>query len=209
MKIVDTEPVPASRLISRAIVVAALAFAIVAIVFAVSRRNSADDVSFHVAKLRGAVVEMGELASWDYHDEAYGVRLRATLCFEPNARTVESYPVQFQIAHYVLSDPPARSWGEPFRTVADSANWIVPFGETIETCGEVVLEDILPDDDYKGLESDLGLMTVPAAARAEFKLRRQCYGVELRVEARFESKPAFVKYANGRAVIRCGLLGPE
>jgi hypothetical protein len=205
---VDTEPVPTSRLMSRAIVLVALVLAIVAIGFAVSHHTSADNLSFRVAKLRGRVVEMGELASWDFHDKAYGVRLRATLCFQPNARTVESYPLEFQIAHYALPDSLSKSWGEPFRTVADSANWIVPFEETIDKCGDVVLEDILPDEDYKGVESDLGLMTVPAAVRVENNLR-QCYGVELRVKARFESKPPVVRHASGRVIVQCGSFGPK
>jgi hypothetical protein len=193
---------------SKAIVLVALVFAIVAIGFAVSHRTSADNLSFRVAKLRGTVLEMGELASWDFHDKAYGVRLRATISFQPNARTVESYPLEFQIAHYALPDSPSKSWGEPFRTVADSANWIVPFGETIDKCGDVVLEDILPDEDYKGVESDLGLMTVPAAVRVENNLR-QCYGVELRVKARFESKPPVVRHASGRVIVQCGSFGPK
>ena len=193
---------------SRAIVLVAFVILVVAIGFAVSRRTSADNLSFRVANLRATVVEMGELASWDFHDKAYGVRLRAILCFQPSARTVESYPLEFEIAHYALPDPPAKSWGEPFRTVADSANWIVPFGETIDRCGVVVLEDILPDTDYKGVESDLGIMTVPAAVRAENKLS-QCYGVELSVKARFESKPPVVRHASGRAIVQCGSFGPK
>jgi hypothetical protein len=194
--------------LSRAIVLVAVATLIVAVGFAASHRTSADNRSFRVAQLRAAVVEMGKLASWDYHDKALGVRLRATLCFQPSAGTVETYPLEFRIAHHALSDPPPRSWGEPFRTAADSANWIVPFGETIDECGEVVLEDILPDEDYKGVESDLGIMTVPAAVRAENNLS-QCYGVELRVEARFESKPPVVRHATGRTVVQCGSFGPR
>jgi hypothetical protein len=201
----DTEPMPPSRFVSTTLVLAALASLIVGVGFAILHRTSTDNRSFRVAKLRGTVAEMGELASRAYHDKAYGVRLRAILCFEPSARTVESYPLEFQIAHYALSDPPSNSWGEPFRTVADSANWIVSFGETIDKCGEVVLEDVLPDSDYKGVESDLGIMTVPAAIRSENDLG-QCYGVELRVRARFESQPCVMRHASGRAIVRCGSL---
>lgn len=208
VRIVDTEPVPASRLISRGIVLAAFGVVAVALGFAAFDRASTENVSFRVAQLRAAVVEMGELSSWDFHDKAYGVRLRATICFQPNARTVESYPLEFQIAHYALPDPPSKAWGEPFRTVADSANWIVPFGETIGKCGDVVLEDILPDTDYKGVESDLGVMTVPAAVRAENNLS-QCYGVELRVKAQFLSKPPVVRHASGRVSVQCGSFGPK
>jgi hypothetical protein len=202
-----TEPVPTSRFLSRAVVLIAVAVAVIAVTFAVADRSAAEDVSFRVSKLRGSVLEIGELASWDFHGPAYGVRVRATICFAPDARTVEAYPLEFHIAHYVLSDPPASSWEEPFRTVADSANWIVPFGETIDKCGAVVLEDILPDNDYKGLESDLGLMTVPAEIRDENHLR-QCYGVELRVKARFLTSPSVVREATGRAVVQCGSFGP-
>jgi hypothetical protein len=173
----------------------------------VLQRALADDLSFRVAMLRGSVVEMGELSSSDYHGTAIGVRLGATVCFRPSARIVDGYPLAFVIAHYALPDPPSKAWGEPFRTVADSANWIVTFGETIDKCGEVVLEDLLPDTDYKGVESDLGILNVPADIRAENDLG-QCYGVELRVTASFESKPPVVRRAHGRAVVTCSSLDP-
>jgi len=185
-------------------VVVALGVAVVATGFAVSRDTSVPPGSFRIAKLRAAVVEMGELASWDYHDKAYGVRLRATVCFEPDAMAVESYPLEFQIAHYALSESQPASWGRPFRTVADDAHWIVPFGETIDECGEVVLEDILPDNDYKGLESELGIMSAPPEYATG-----HCYGVALRIKALFETKRPVVRYANGRAIVRCGSFHPK
>jgi len=149
--------------------------------------TTAESVSFRVAKLRGAVVEMGTLSSWDFRDKAYGVRLRATLCFEPRARSVESYPLEFQIAHYSLEGSQASAWGEPFRTVEDSANWIVPFGEVgfRNGCRDVVVEDIL----------------VPPSSRSTTDA--------LRVTVVFETKPPVERQASGRTVVKCGSFGPS
>lgn len=125
--------------------------------FTAFERIPSENVSFRMAKLRGTFVRVGQLSSRDYGDPVYGVRLRATLCFEPDARAVESYPLEFQVSHYALRSQ-ASSWGEPFRTVTDDANWIVPFGELgfDNGCQDVVVEDVLPDEDYKGVEGDLG-----------------------------------------------------
>lgn len=193
-------------MLHRTIVLVAFAVMVVATGFAVSRDTSVPPGSFRVAKLRAAVVEMGELASWDYHDTAYGVRLRATVCFEPDAIALESYPLEFQISHYALSESEPESWGRPFRTVADDAHWIVPFGETIgeDGCRDVVVEDLLPDEDYKGLESELGIMSAPPRYA-----RGSCYGVALRIKVSFLANRPVVKDANARAIVRCGSFHPK
>lgn len=200
VRLLDLEP---SRLVSRTIVLVALIVAVVATGFAVSHGTSVPPGSFRIAKLRGAVVEMGELAAWDYHDKAYGVRLRATVCFEPDA-SVESYPLEFQITHFAFSESQPESWGLPFRTVADDAHWIVPFGESIRKCGEVVVEDVLPDNDYKGLESELGILSAPP----EYA-KGHCYGVALRIKALFLAKRPVVRHAVGRAIVQCGSFHPK
>jgi len=204
VRLLGLEPSPTSRLVSRTIVVVALVVAVVATGFAVSRDTSVPPGSFRISKLRAAVVEMGELASWDYHDKAYGVRLRATVCFEPDAMAVESYPLEFQITHFAFSELQPESWGLPFRTVADDAHWIVPFGESIRKCGEVVVEDVLPDNDYKGLESELGILSAPP----EYA-KGHCYGVALRIKALFLAKRPVVRHADGRAIVQCGTFHPK
>lgn len=150
---------------------------------------------------------MGELSSHDFHDKAYGVRLRATICFEPSAQEIDAYPLEFQIAHYALSDPPTSVWGEPFRTVSDTANWIVSFGETFDRCGTWISEDVLPDTDYKGMESDLGILNIPERLRVKLGMS-QCYGVSLTVKAVYESSPPVVRDAHGRAIVTCRSLLP-
>ena len=200
---IELEP---SRLVSRTIVLAALTVALVATGFALSNGTSVPPGSIRIAKLRAAVVEMGELASYDYYDKAYGVRVRATVCFEPDARAVESYPLEYQITHFAFSQSQPESWGPPFRTVADDVNWLVPFGEAgfEDGCSEVVVEDVLPDNDYKGLESELGILSAPP----EYA-NGQCYGVALRIKVLFLTNRRVVRHADGRTIVRCGSFHPK
>jgi len=151
LRLADVKPSTTSRHGVLAIVLLAVALVVLAVVEAGSHRTSVGIGSMRIAKLRAGVVEMGTLSSWDYHDTAYGVRVRATVCFDGSLGE-EVYPVEFRIAHFALSESKPRSWGKPFRTVADDAHWLVPFGETAtrkdgRSCSEVVLEDILPDED--------------------------------------------------------------
>jgi hypothetical protein len=43
----------------------------------------------------------------------------------------------------------------------------------------------------------------------EGALSDRCDGVELRVKARFESKPPVVRNPSGRAIVQCGSFGPK
>jgi len=195
-----------SRLVSRAIVLAAFIFAIVATGLAVFHETFVPPGSIRIAKVRAAVVEMGELASYDFHDKVYGVRVRATVCFEPDARTVESYPIEFRITHFAFSESEPEFWGLPFRTVADNVQWLVPFGEAgfEDGCRDVVVEDVLPDSDYKGLESELGVLSAPPE-----DAKNHCYGVALRIKVLFLATRSVVRHTDGRALVQCGSFHPD
>ena len=185
---------------------AALIFAIVATGFAVSHGTSVQPGAIRIAKLRAAVVKMGELSSYDYYDRAHGVRVRATVCFEPDAMTVDSYPLEFEITHFAFFESQPESWGLPFRTVADNVQWLVPFGEAgfEDGCSEVVVEDVLPDSDYRGLESELGVLSAPP----EYA-KGHCYGIALRVKVLFLTDESVVRDADGRTIVSCGSFHPS
>lgn len=133
--------------------------------------------------------------------------IMAAACFGPNAAAVESYPLEFQVTHFVFFESDPESWGLPFRTVADNVNWLVPFGESgfdDNGCSEVVVEDVLPDSDYRGLESELGVLSAPPE-----HAKGHCYGVALRIKVFFLTQRGVVRQTDGRAVVACGSFHPK
>jgi len=157
-------------------VISALPVAVVATGFAVSHGTTIPPRALRIAQLRAAVVEMGKLSSFDFYaDQAYGVRLQASVCFGRDAMAVQAYPLEFQVTHFAFSDSQSDSWGLPFRTVADNEHWLVPFGESgfdDNGCSEVVVEDVMPDSGYRGLESELGVLSAPPVYA-----KGHCYGL--------------------------------
>jgi hypothetical protein len=109
---------------------------------------------------------------------AYGVRIRATVCFRI-AAGANSYPSAITIGHYLVQ----KSRWLNARTVIDHAPWLVPFGEGWHgaRCGPVLLEDPIPADHY-GVES-LGN-------------RLGCYGISLTIQVRRDR-------ASRRAIVTC------
>jgi hypothetical protein len=88
----------------------------------------------------------------------YGVRLRAFVCSRSSAEADRTYPTSFRIAHFVTPGRGATKWGKPFRVLDNDLYWIVPLGETRRVCGDVEFEDVIPPNNYGGLESPLGLL---------------------------------------------------
>jgi hypothetical protein len=109
---------------------------------------------------------------------AYGVRIRAVVCFRTAAKT-DSSPSAITIGHYLVRK--SEWWNA--RTVIDHAPWLAPFGETWHgaRCGRVFLEDPIPDDHYgvESLGNPLG-----------------CYGISLTIRVGRER-------ATRRAIVTC------
>jgi hypothetical protein len=114
--------------------------------------------------LRGAVVRMGSLNG----EPLYGVRLRAFVCSRSSAEADRTVPTSFRIAHYVTSGRTATKWGKPFRTLDNDLYWVVTLGETQRTCGYVDFKDVIPPENYGGVESPLGALGYSSTYR--------CYG---------------------------------
>jgi len=129
---------------------------------------------FTIRSLTGNVVR---ISSSSY--VAYGVRIRAVVCFR-TAAGANSYPSAITIGHYLVQK--SRWWNA--RTVIDHAPWLVPFGEGWHgaRCGPVLLEDAIPSDHY-GVES-LGN-------------RLGCYGISLLIQVGRNR-------ASRRAIVTCG-----
>jgi hypothetical protein len=132
----------------------------------------------------------------------YGVRLLADVCSQSAGEADSTYPISFRIAHYVPRTRAAVRWGQPFRILVNELHWLVPLGETRGACGNVEFEDVIPPDNYGGLESPLGVLGHT----------RACYGVQLTLRAildsrgRAASKPIS---AGKRAIIQCRRFGPS
>jgi hypothetical protein len=149
--------------------------------------------------LRGTVVRMGSL----HGEPLYGVRLRAFVCSRSSAEADRTVPTSFRIAHYVTSGRTATKWGKPFRVLDNDLHWLVSLGETRGACGYVEFEDVIPPDNYGGVESPLGALGYSSTHR--------CYGVRLTLRAvlgssdNSTSKPIS---ASKRAIIQCGRFRP-
>jgi hypothetical protein len=129
---------------------------------------------FAIRSLSGSLVR---ISSSRY--VAYGVRIRAIVCFRTSAGA-NSYPSAITIGHYLVQK--SRWWDA--RTVIDHAPWLVPFGEGWHgaRCGPVLLEDPIPSDHY-GVES--------------IGNRLGCYGISLMIQVGGDR-------ASRRAIVTCG-----
>jgi hypothetical protein len=141
---------------------------------------------------------MGSLGSRSRSEPLYGIRLRANVCSRSHAEATRTYPTSYRIAHYVWSTRGQAEWKRPFRILVNELHWLVPLGETRDVCGDVDFDDVLPPDNYGGVESPLGNPL-------------HCYGVQLRIEfALYPAKraPARTVYASKRVKIQCGQFRP-
>jgi hypothetical protein len=132
----------------------------------------------------------------------YGVRLVAQVCSQTRGEADRTYPTAFRIAHYVPPRRAAVEWGRPFRILVNDLYWLVPLGETRDVCGKVEFEDVIPPDNYGGLESALGVLGHS----------RACYGVRLTLSAILDSPGRAASKtisASKRAIIQCRPLGPS
>jgi hypothetical protein len=160
------------------------------------REAGAESPPLRIRELRASVVRMGSMNG----QPLLGVRLRAATCARSNAEGDRLLPISFRVAHYVTSRPRSRRWGRPFRVMSNDMYWIVTFGETRGTCGEIELEDVIPPANYGGVESALGF------------LRSRCYGVHLTIRAVLlgggdrHLKPFS---AGRRAIVQCARFGPR
>src|SRR4051794_7836669 len=121
--------------------------------------------------LRASVARMGSL----HGEPLYGVQLRAFVCSRSSAEADRTVPTSFRIAHYVTPRRTASKWSKPFRVVDNDLYWVVSLGETRSACGYVEFEDVIPPENYGGVESPLGALG--------YSDRYRCYGVELTLRA--------------------------
>jgi hypothetical protein len=83
--------------------------------------------------------------------------------------------------------------------MSNNLHWLVTFGETRGVCGDIGFEDVIPPNNYGGVESSLGY------------LRARCYGVQLTINAVLvgaagsSSTPIS---ASGRAIVLCSRFKP-
>jgi hypothetical protein len=182
----------------RAVAVAAVAIALSACGGDVKStgKTAATDPPLRIRDLRASVVRMGSSRG----EPLYGVRLRADTCARSRAEALRIFPTAFRVAHFVTRTPKAANWGRPFRIMTNDLYWIVPFGETGRLCSVIELGDVVPADNYQGVESALGY------------LRGRCYGVHVRVDAILESsdrKRSTPISAGRRTVVQCARFGPR
>jgi hypothetical protein len=80
----------------------------------------------------------------------------------------------------------------------DELHWLVPLGETTTgACRRgVEFEDIIPPDDYGGVESPLGCLG--------YCRRSRCYGIHLTLRAVVADRSRTRTAASRRAIIQCG-----
>jgi hypothetical protein len=159
--------------------------------------SAADEALLRITRLHGAVVRMGSIGG----EPLYGVRLRAEVCARSAALADQTYPTSFSIAHHVTPGRAATRWPKAFRVMFDELHWLVPLGETTGgACRRVVeFEDVIPPDDYGGVESPLGCLGYCRASR--------CYGVQLTLRAIAADRRPARMAASRRAIIQCGRFG--
>jgi hypothetical protein len=134
----------------------------------------------------------------------YGVHLRAFVCSRSRAEADRTFPTSFRIAHYVTPARATTGWGKPFRVLDNDLHWLVPLGETRRICGNIEFEDVIPPENYGGLESPLGALG--------YSRLHRCYGVRLTLRAALEGpnhEKATPVSANRRAIILCGRFRPS
>jgi hypothetical protein len=164
---------------------------------AVTMRPQAEVASrpLDIRTLQASVVRMGSL-----HGEAlYGIRLRSYVCSRSSADADRTVPTSFRIAHYVTAGKTASKWSKPFRVVDNDLYWVVSLGETRGACGYVVFEDVIPPQNYGGVESPLGALG--------YSDRYRCYGVRLTLRAALgrPDQPTQTRIsATRRAIVQCG-----
>jgi hypothetical protein len=166
-----------------------------------AQRSSADDPPLRIRDLRASVVRMATLRDHPLYgnEPLLGVRLRADTCAPSLADARDILPTSYRVAHFVTRRPKAANWGRPFRVMTNDVYWIVPFGETGRVCRVLDFDDVVPPDNYQGVESALG------------HLRGRCYGVRLTIEGVFlgrrrDSPPIS---ASRRAIVQCSRFGPR
>ena len=150
--------------------------------------------------LQGSVVRMGSL----HGEPLYGIRLRALVCSRSSAEADRTVPTSFRVAHYVTSGRTATKWGKPFRALDNDLYWVVSLGETRGACGYVEFEDVIPPENYGGVESPLGALGYSSTHR--------CYGVRLTLRAVLGSADNSTSKqisASKRAIIQCGRFRPS
>jgi len=150
--------------------------------------------------LKASVVRIGSL----HGEPSYGVRLRAFICSRSSAEADRTVPTSFRIAHYVTPGRRPTKWSKPFRVVDNDLYWLVSLGETRGACGYVEFEDVLPPENYGGVESPLGALG--------YSDRYRCYGVELTLRAALGSADQRTSRpisATRRAIVQCGRFRPS
>ena len=82
--------------------------------------------------------------------------------------------------------------------------WVVSLGETRGACGYLDFEDVIPRENYGGVESALGVLG--------YSSRYRCYGVRLTLRAVLGSAdqrtPTPIS-ASRRTIIQCGRFHPR
>ena len=150
--------------------------------------------------LHGSVVRMGS----SHGEPLYGVRLRAFVCSRSAAEADRTVPTSFRIAHFVTSGRTASRWDRPFRVIDNDLYWVVSLGETRGACGYLDFEDVIPRENYGGVESALGVLG--------YSSRYRCYGVRLTLRAVLGStdrRTSTPISASRRTIIQCGRFHPR
>jgi hypothetical protein len=151
--------------------------------------------------LQGSVVRMGSLRG----APLYGVRLRALVCARSSAEADRTTPTSFRVAQYTTSGQTTGDWGEPFRAVENDLYWVVSLGEaTPSACEYVVFQDVIPPENYGGVESALGALG--------YSRTHRCYGIQLTLRAvlmSVDGKTSTLTSASRRVIIQCGRFRPS
>ncbi len=179
--------------------IALASFALVLLVSAVTSNADSHTANasrpLEVRTLQASVVRMGSL-----HGKALaGVRLRALVCSRSGAEANRTLPTATRISHYVTTGRTARTWGKPFRVVDNDLYWVVSLGESGRVCRYLTFEDVIPPENYGGVESALGVLG--------FSDRYHCYGVQLTLRAALESadqKTSTPISTTRRTIVQCG-----
>jgi hypothetical protein len=166
---------------------------------AAAPHNEAASPPLEMRTLQASVVRVGSL----HGQPLYGLRLRAYLCSQSSAEADRTVPTSFRVAHSVTAGRTARTWSKPFRVVDNDLYWLVSLGETRGVCGYVTFEDVIPPENYGGVESPLGALG--------YSDRYRCYGVRLTLRAVLGSADQRTSTrisASRRAIVQCGHFHP-
>jgi hypothetical protein len=150
--------------------------------------------------LHASVVRVGSLRG----SPLYALRVRAFVCARSAAEADRIVPTSFRVAHYVTPRRGPTGWRTPFRVLQNDLYWVVSFGETVNVCGDVTIEDVIPPANYGGVESPLGALGYSRTLR--------CYGVRLTLNALLEnaghtaSRPIS---GSAHAIVQCGRFRPS